>query len=414
MDKLILLSEAFASRRLPEFRRSVYDDIRWDSQLYTAILGPRGVGKTTLLLQRLRELNLPPREALFVDLGDIYFTENRLLDTAMQFVDRGGRYLFIDEVHRYGLQSWATEIKTIYDALGDRLRVVFTGSSQARILLRQVDLSRRVLFHAVQGFSYREFLRVSRGVDLSVIEWDELTGDHAGYLHRNRQQLSSLHYGFFEDYLRYGYYPLHLDDPGAFRVQLNRMVQTVLDMDIPYFLDTPNLKALQLSKLLQAIATSVPFKPNFSKLGQRIGLRRQDIEEYLIALEKAKLIQLIAADSKGIASLAKPEKVYLDNSNLLFALSPTTPEIGTVRETFFMNQVATIMQRPELVPPHLAVPKRGDFVVEYQDRRQIFEVGGPNKESKQIDSTSDSYTVVDALRVSGHQRIPLWLFGMLY
>ena len=143
-------------------------------------------------------------------------------------------------------------------------------------------------------------------------------------------------------------------------------------------------------------------------------MRRQDIEEYLIALEKAKLIQLIAADSKGVASLAKPEKVYLDNSNLLFALSPTTPEIGTVRETFFMNQVATIMQRPELVPPHLAVPKRGDFVVEYQDRRQIFEVGGPNKESKQIGSTSDSYTVVDALRVSGHQRIPLWLFGMLY
>jgi predicted AAA+ superfamily ATPase len=357
---------------------------------------------------------LPAQEALFIDLGDIYFTENRLLDTAIRFVDQGGRYLFIDEVHRYGLQTWATEIKTIYDALGDRLRVVFTGSSQTRILLRQADLSRRVIFHAMQGFSFREFLRVSQDIRLPLISWEELTEDHESYLRRHRDVLTPVHQRHFTDYLRYGYYPLHLDDPGAFRVQLNRMVQTVLDMDVPYFLEAPNLRVLQLSKLLQAVATSVPFKPNFSKLGERIGLRRQDVEEYLIALERAELIRLLRSDSKGVASLAKPEKIYLDNSNLIYALSPTPPEIGTVRETFFANQVATLAHRPELIPPHLAVPKRGDFSVEYQDRRQLFEVGGLNKESKQIGTAPDHYTVVDALRVAGRQRIPLWLFGFLY
>ncbi|MEM6396901.1 MAG: AAA family ATPase [Bacteroidota bacterium] len=413
MEKLFLLSDTFKSRQIPHFRRSLYQQIQWDSRLYNAVLGPRGVGKTTLLLQRLNELNLPSNQALFIDLGDIYFTENRLIDTALAFAEQGGKYLFIDEVHRYGFQSWATEIKTIYDALGDRLKLIFTGSSQTQILMRQADLSRRGVFYTMHGFSFREFLQVHLDIVLPTISLDTLTQAHDDYLSDNREEIEKMHHGHFKDYLNFGYYPLYLDDPTAFRVQLNRMVQTVLEMDIPYFLDTPNLKVFQLSKLLQAVATSAPFKPNFSKLSERIGLRRQLVEEYLIALERAKLIHLVPAESKGIASLSKPEKIYLDNPNLIYALSPDTPNLGTVRETFFINQVKPLTERLELVPPHLSIPKKGDFTIEYQERRQVFEVGGPNKESKQIGTKADHFTVVDSLRVAGRQRIPLWMFGLL-
>ncbi len=414
MDKLFLLSDIYKNKELPTFRRPIYEKVRWESKLYSSLLGARGVGKTTLLLQRLNELDLPSSKALYIDLGDIYFTQNRLVDTALAFADQGGQYLFIDEVHRYGLQSWATEIKTIYDVLGDRLHVVFTGSSQTRILLRQADLSRRVLFHAIRGFSFREFLEVTKGITLPPIELDELTDNHDAYLQRHRNTLCGVDHELFQDYLQYGYYPSHLDDPAAFRIQLNRMVQTVLDMDIPYFSDTPNVKFAQLSKLLQAVATSVPFKPNFTKLGERTGLRRQFVEEYLISLQRAQLIQLLPADASGIASLSKPEKIYLDNSNLVHALSPAPPSIGTIRETFFANQMTALTDRVELIPPHLSIPKRGDFVLSYQDRKRLFEIGGPNKEAKQIGTGIDQFTVVDALKVAGKQRLPLWLFGFLY
>lgn len=367
-----------------------------------------------MLLQRLRELALPAREALYIDLGDIYFTEHRLLDTVLDFVDRGGKYLFIDEVHRYGLRTWATEIKSIYDTVGQRLRVVFTGSSQTQILLHQADLSRRVIFHRLQGFSYREYLNVTLGVKLPPIEFSDLLRDHQAYLERHGTTFADIHADHFARYLQVGYYPLHLDDVTAYQIQLNTVVQAVLDMDIPYFLGTPQLKKRQLAKLLQAVATSVPFKPNYSKLGERIGLRRQEIETYLLALERACLVRLVPADAQGVAALAKPEKIYLDNPNLLYTLATVAPSIGNVRETFFANQIEGWIRPDALVSPRLAIPKRGDFTIEDNQGRYVFEIGGPNKESKQIGTGERAYTVVDAHRVAGYHRLPLWMFGLLY
>lgn len=413
MEKLLAESNALKQIQLPEYRRLFYGELPWENAC-TAILGPRGVGKTTLLLQRLRALDLPAERAIYVDLGDLYFAEHRLYDFAKQYADGGGQYLLIDEVHRYAFESWATEIKLIYDRLRTRLKVVFTGSSLLKIINEQADLSRRVLFFHLAGLSFREYLILERDIHLPKLALDDLLRDREHYLMENRAAVSEINLGWFADYLRRGYYPYFLEEPIGYLSRINTSVQLVLAADTAHAPGNEANDVGKLTRLLAAIASSAPFKPNLSKLAERIGMSRNLLVSYLTALEKANLIIQLRAESKGIAARGKPDKVFLDNTNLIYALSPQRSEIGTVRETFFLNQLRQLTRTTELLPPEISLPKQGDFVYRHGEDRYVFEIGGPNKSARQVREEEDRFVVADELVTGGARRIPLWMFGLLY
>ncbi|MGB3545976.1 MAG: AAA family ATPase [Saprospiraceae bacterium] len=413
MYKLLLESEALKMIPLPEYRRELYHQLPWDNSC-TAVLGPRGVGKTTLLLQRLQELALPVEEAMYADLGDLYFAENRLYDFARSYADQGGKYLFLDEVHRYPFGSWATELKLIYDRLRTKLTVVFTGSSVLKILNEQADLSRRVLSYRLAGLSFREYLLLRHEITLPPITLSLLLEKRQDYLALHAAEIARITTRQFEEYLVAGYYPYFLESALGYINRVNSSIQLVLQSDIPHPPEGLAANVGKLTRLLAAIADSAPFKPNLSKLAERIGMSRNNLLDYLTALERANLITLIRAEARGVAALGKPDKIFLDNTNLIYALSPQRTEIGTVRETFFLNQLRQLTFRPELVPPVIMLPKDGDFIWSYQDRRTVFEVGGPNKKAKQLRNEAASYLVIDQLQTATAKRIPLWMFGLLY
>jgi predicted AAA+ superfamily ATPase len=411
--KLVLRHHAMLSSVPMAFQRELLHRIDW-TQPITAVLGPRGVGKTTLLGQRLRTLDLPAERALYIDLGDLYFKEHRLLDFAETFVEQGGTHLFIDEIHRYGFPTWAEELKTIYDFYRTRLRLVFSGSSVLKILNRAADLSRRVRYYYLQGLSLREFIILREGVELPLLELDTVLHDHSEIVREllDHRKIEPLPY--FEAYLRKGYYGFFIDDEPGYYELVNQIIQLVVTEDIPHASEMRAAHADKLSRLLQVIATSAPFKPNVSKLASRTGLTRNTLVEYLGLLETAKLTLNLRSAAKGIPALAKPDKVYLDNTNLIYALSPDRANRGTIRETFFLNQLNYLRQRTLGIAPDIRLPSQGDFLYRFRDEEYIFEVGGPNKTADQIGTGPGRYTVVDDKITTAPHRIPLWLLGLLY
>jgi predicted AAA+ superfamily ATPase len=418
MEKAILKFEARHRALLAAtpttFERYLIDEIKWDSTALLAVVGPRGVGKTTLLAQRLLHLGLSPAEALYIDLGDIAFHSVRLIDLAEDFLERGGKYLFLDEVHRYAHSSWAEEVKTLHDFYRDRLRVVLSGSSILQILEASADLSRRVHFYHLPGLSFREYLSFKVGVPLSSYTLADLV-EHQLQIQRDIFDRHSFEpVPHFETYLQRGYYAFVIEEDHGYVDQLNQIVQLVLGQDIAYATGGRHPDVRKLTRLLQAVASSVPFKPNVSKLASRVELTRNTVIEYLNLLERANILQLLSAEGKGISVLSKPDKIYLDNTNLIYALSPQRAEIGAVRETFFLNQLASLRRRKLAFPPEVTLPKRGDFHYRYQGAAYTFEIGGPNKTADQIGRAPGSYTVVDAKATATEHRIPLWLFGLLY
>jgi predicted AAA+ superfamily ATPase len=409
MQKLFLRSQAALQTIATEYRRPLYEDIDWSNPLI-AVIGARGVGKTTLLLQRLQALKLPAQQALYVDLGDLYFQENRLLDFAEAYIEQGGKYLFLDEVHRYGFGQWAQELKTLYDLYRKELKVVFSGSSLVNILDQQADLSRRVRFYRMQGLSFREYLLLKLNVALPVLDMRLLLQDH--------EQIAAS-FGTFRpipalrQYWQTGYYPFFLEDEAGYAQRLNLVVQLVIDQDIALMDGVSAAKSHQLGRLLYAIASSPPFKPNISKLAERLGLSRNTLLQYLQLLERAELIGSLRTSAKGVSALQKPDKLYLNNPNLVYTLSSQAADIGTLRETFFYNQL-TALTHQGAVPAQLLLPKKGDFLLSLPEQDYWFEVGGPNKEAKQIGTAPHHYVVVDAASTAHPQRIPLWMFGLLY
>ncbi|MEM6396381.1 MAG: AAA family ATPase [Bacteroidota bacterium] len=412
-QKLEQASVELLATQLPDYKRELYHSLAWEDGC-VAVLGPRGVGKTTMILQKLKSLNLPPNRGLYIDLGDLYFIENRLIDFAHAFADQGGQYLFIDEVHRYPFKSWAQEIKLIYDRLRHKLKIVFTGSSLLKILNQQADLSRRVLSYQLAGLSFREYQLLKYQNSLPVIEIENLLENKHAYIIENLESINKIDLSQFTNYLRTGYYPFFLEKESGYLNRLNAIVRLVLESDMQYLSTEGNNLSIKLSKLLAAIADSSPFKPNLSKLAERLELNRNRLVEYLEILERAQLIKGARSESKGISSLGKPDKIYLDNSNLIYALSPQGANTGTVRETFFINQLSYLTRTIELVPPNISIPKSGDFVFTKNNQRYVFEVGGPNKQSKQIRAEKNSFLAVDQLKTGTAHRIPLWMFGLLY
>ena len=396
MEELLEVSERLVSGATGSFKRSLYDTILWNERLI-GIKGARGVGKTTMLLQWLHEQKLPTREAAYFSMDELYFTTHRLVDTARDFFQRGGKILVLDEVHKY--PGWAQEIKNIYDRYA-ALRVVFTGSSIIDISRQEADLSRRALMYELSGLSYREYLALYHQQMLPVITLSEtLTTENL----RARFPESFRPLARFKDYLMHGYYPFYREYQRSYQDRIRQLVRAIVEYDMAELKGFDIRHAKKMLQLLYVIAQEVPFKPNINSLADKTKLHRTTISNYLHFLHDARLIHLLFASGFGVSTLQKPEKVYLHNTNLLYALSETPPETGTVREVFFNNQLSVLHD--------VGYSAHTDFVV---DRQYHFEIGGRNKGRKQLEGLANAWVVKDDMEYPVGRSLPLWLFGFLY
>ncbi len=379
------------------FVRSTMQSIDWSSRLI-GIKGARGVGKTTLLLQYIK-INYPDNPlVLYASLDDIYFSDNTLIGFATQFAKQGGKRLFLDEVHKY--PNWSQEIKNIYDDLPG-LQVVFTGSSLLEIMNARADLSRRAVSYIMQGLSYREYLGITLKLDMPAYTLPDILNHTAEITRHINSQLRPLQY--FADYLGRGYYPFFSEGDQLYHMRLAEVVNMILEMELPLLRGVEVAYIPRLKQLLLIIAQSAPFIPNISKLSERIGINRTTLITYLNYLQEAGITRNLYKDAYGISKLQKPEKIFLENSNLAYIFSTEKPDTGNVRETFFANQAAYKHQ--------LTYPAKGDFMV---DEKYLFEIGGKQKGRKQIQGIPDSFVAADDIEYGSGNKIPLWLFGFLY
>lgn len=380
-----------------DFKRSLMDQIQWDARLI-GIKGARGVGKTTLLLQFIKE-NLPiDVTTLYVSLDNIWFAENKLSTLTDTFVKRGGKYLFLDEVHKY--PNWSQELKNIYDDYPE-LKVVFTGSSLLEILNARADLSRRAVVYTLQGLSYREYIQLKTGIKLPKLNLEDLLQNHLQLAREINGQLKPLQY--FDEYLKTGYFPYFQEVPSLYYQRIEEVINMTLEIELPLLRKVEVSYVSKLKQLLQIISESVPFIPNVSKLSERIGLNRNTFTTYLFFLQEANLTRNIYKDASGITQLQKPDKIYLENTNFQYALAPKNTEKGSIRETFFVNQLS-YQHRVEYVD-------QGDFLI---DQSYTIEVGGKGKTNRQVQGIANSYVASDDLEYGTGTKIPLWMFGFLY
>lgn len=372
-----------------EFKRYLYGEIPWGNRM-TGITGPRGVGKTTMILQYIKE-NLDSKKALYVSADDIYFSEHRLIDLADDFTKNAGEYLFIDEIHKYA--DWSRELKNIYDSHPE-LKVVFTGSSVLDILKGSADLSRRALVYKLQGLSFREYLYLFHNYQTDVYSLKQIIN--------NEVKLKEITHPLplFNDYLKHGYYPFGIEN--GMDIRLGQMLLQTLETDIPQFANLNVGTSRKLKRLLSIIAESVPFKPNFSKIAEIIGVSRNSLEDYFSYMEKAGLIARLRNETGGIRGLGKVDKVYLDNTNIIFNLVGDKSNIGNFRETFFFNQMRLNNQ--------VISSEKADFVID----GFTFEVGGKSKQQSQIEKDGKSFIVKDDIEFGYLNVIPLWAFGLNY
>lgn len=389
MDRLLEFYQRLIRETSLEFRRYLYCQIDWNNRLI-GLVGPRGVGKTTLILQHIKahcDLNT----TLYVNAEDFYFANNRISDLAEQFVKLGGKSLFIDEIHKY--PEWSRELKLIYD-YHPELSVVFTGSSILDIKKGASDLSRRAMMYQLQGLSFREYLELFHQIQAPVFSLGQILNHEA--------KIDGLAHPLplFSDYLRGGYYPFSTEK--YIEQRIRQVITQTLESDIPFFAGMNIATARKLKQLLAIIAESVPFKPNFSKIAQLLGASRNNIADYCHYIEEAGMIIQLKNSTKGIRELGKVEKVYLDNTNLIYALSPDQPNIGNIRETFFINQLRINHQ--------VAAAKTGDFEID----GTVFEIGGKNKSKKQIENQPNAWLVKDDIEIGYLNTIPLWHFGLIY
>jgi uncharacterized protein len=372
-----------------DFKRYLYDKVSWEGRM-TGIIGARGVGKTTMVLQYIKE-NLDSKKALYVSADDMYFGENRLFDLADDFYKNAGEHLFIDEIHKYN--NWSQELKNIYDSFPS-LKVVFTGSSVLDILKGSADLSRRAIIYKLQGLSFREYLKLFHNFDNDIYSLEQIVN--------NEVKLTDIKHPLplFNDYLKRGYYPFGLEN--QLDLRLGQIIVQTLETDIPQYANLNVGTSRKLKRLLSIIAESVPFKPNFSKISGMIEVSRNSLDDYFLYMEKAGLISQLRNETSGIRGLGKVEKVYLDNTNIIYNLVGDKSNVGNIRETFFFNQMR---QKHEVISS-----EKSDFVI----GNYTFEIGGKNKQQNQINQDGKSFVVKDDIEFGYLNVIPLWAFGLNY
>lgn len=389
MEALYQFMEKQLDATVSRFVRYKYDAIRWQNRML-GLVGPRGVGKTTLFLQHIKKKH-SLRDTLYVTADHLYFSTHTLYETAETFNKNGGRYLFIDEVHKYS--NWSQELKLMYDSFPD-LHVYFTGSSVLDIEKGEADLSRRAPKYLMQGLSFREFLAIRHQIDVPVFSLDQILANEARITGISHPLV------YFKEYLKEGYYPFGQDVD--FETELNQVITRTIEMDIPQFANMNIGTAKKLKKLMVILAGLVPYKPNMSSLGSQIQASRNNVEDYLTFMEKAGLLAQLKDGTGGLGELGKVEKVYLDNTNLLYALGNGQEDAGTIRETFFFNQMRVNHQ------------VTSSPISDFEIQGKTFEVGGKSKGKKQITDAKEGYIVKDDIEYGYGNVIPIWAFGLNY
>ena len=398
MEKLTELFRKKMTGPLPVFERELERKINWNARLIS-VRGSRGTGKTTLFLQHIKKTfsnNL--NKVLYVNLDNIYFSNNTLVELAEKFASRGGTHLFIDEVHKY--ENWSKEIKNLYDDFPE-LHIAFTGSSLLEILNDRADLSRRTLVYELTGLSFREYLSLIKAHDFPIFTLEEIL--------KNNEQISAeiaskiKPFEFFDDYLSFGYYPYFLEGKDDYFNRLNETLNMILEVELPMLRGLEIAYIPRIKKLLAVIGESAPFIPNITQLAAKIGISRQTLLIYLKYLEDAKLINQLYKKSRGLSVLEKPEKILMENTNLIELFNGENANTGSRRETFVLNQL--------LHSHKVDFSEESDFFV---DSKYTFEVGGKNKKRKQIQEIPDSYIIADDIEFGTDRRIPIWLLGFMY
>ena len=380
------------------FIRYLYNEIEWEDRLI-GLKGARGTGKTTIMLQFLKNTFGKSQKGLYISLDDLYFTRNELTKVAEEFRLIGGTHLFIDEVHKY--PNWSIEIKNLYDTYHD-LHIVFSGSSALQIQKADADLSRRAAIYELRELSFREYLEFTEVKKTEVYSLEDILNNHSNLAKEIIGELKII--PLFHTYLEKGAYPFFKEAKGQFYLRMQNVVTTILESDLPQIENINYQTVYKLKKLLLLIADSVPFKINTADLSRKSNLSRDVVLRMLKVLNRANLINTLHQEGSPKGHLTKPDRVYLNNSVLYYALhSNSQPPVGTARETFFANQ----LQKNHIVNS----AKKADFII---DSKYTFEIGGKNKSNNQIRETPNSYLALDNIESGFQNTIPLWLFGFLY
>lgn len=373
--------------------------INWDARMMS-IRGQKGVGKSTMMLQYIKlHYNPLDRQVLYVSCDDNYFNSHTLLELAERFYLAGGKHLFLDEIHKY--EDWSREVKEIYDFY-PTMRVVLSGSSLLSLTEGNADLSRRCVNHDLQGLSFREFLHFYKGIELPTYSLEELLHDPTRLIEEMNKAGRPV--ALFHEYLKYGYYPYYLNNETDYYTTIQQVVNHIIDDEMPRICKVDIGNTRKLKSLLTTLAASVPFHVDISKLSVISGIKRDTVVSYLGYLGKAKLIQLLYSDVKSVKRMQKPDKIFMENTNLLYAWATEPVQIGTARETFVVNQLAanhTVEYRKS----------NGDFLV---DGKYVFEVGGENKDFTQIADIPNSYILSDDLETAIGKKLPIWAVGFGY
>ncbi len=401
MEKLFQYQAGLLKNISNDFNRYLFKDIRWDDR-FVGIKGLRGVGKTTLLLQHLKYNLQDTNKHLYVTLDHPYFYSNTLYDLAQSFHQLGGETLLADEVHK--MKDWSRQIKIIFDGFPG-LQLIFTSSSALDIHRGESDLSRRVLTYQLPGLSFREYLELYHNINYPRIEFPDLLQNHT--IHSAALSKLCKPLALIKDYLKRGYFPFSKSlGHESFEVRLIQTLEVVMNEDLSYIEGYSADNIFKIKKLLGILAESVPFTANISSIADKLAIGRNTIKEYLQALEKAGLLSFLNRKGKGVSLLQKPDKIYLENTNLSYALK-THPDAGTIRETFILNQLKNSGKK-------IYLPNEGDIIVADQRHNYTFEIGGKNKAGDQLKNKANSFIIADDIETGFLNKIPLYLFGLLY
>ncbi len=398
LEKLYKYQTRLEQLQTVEYRRYLYDEIDYTDKM-VAIFGARGVGKTTLLFQYLKELQAKNKKALYISLDYPFLVGVDLLDIVEEFINDGGEYLLLDEVHRY--KDFSSYLKSIYDLYD--INVLFTGSSATSILNAKSDLSRRVTLYNLNGFSFREYLELKFDLKLQSYSMEKLIAEHTEVSATVTNQKSSFDVlKEFKEYLKTGYYPFYFDKKTSYYQSLLNTINLTIDLDLTSLGLIEQKYTYKLKKLLEVVCESKPFEVNYTKIAASAEISRVKLYDYISFLNDGQMLLLVDENISGIKKISKPAKIYLNNTNLLYAYCDDAQK-GTIRETFFANQVS--------LKSKLNIAKNGDFIV---NKKFLFEIGGKNKTFKQIKDVKNSFVLQDDVEAGFGNKIPLYLFGFLY
>lgn len=408
MEEIILKSDkdeihrlfAYSNKRIREYSLDFVRYLEIDEEdRFISIRGARGCGKTTFLHQLIKRKYTLDGSVIYVNLDDVYFSNHRLIDFVEDFVLLGGKYLFLDEVHKY--PDWSKELKTIYDNYS-KLKIIFTSSSILEVYKGEADLSRRLVNYDMEGLSFREFLEFDKGLKFPKVSLEEIIKNHVEIAHEICSKTTIML--AFKEYLSYGYYPYFKESKKKYHEKLVNTVKLILEIDLPSSIKKIEYENVyKLRKLLIYLAMNGPYKPDITKLSAQLEISRNSTLLFLNYLSSAKTINLLKGDKNNESIYTKPEKVFLNNTNLVYALGANVSDIGAIREIFFMNQLSAKHK-----VGHTPV---GDFFV---NDALYFEIGGKRKTFEQLKNTPNSFIAADDMEVGMGNKIPLWLFGMMH